>query len=257
MNKTDLHNYQKRAINFALNRPYCALYIDMGLGKTIVTLTLIKRLLEVLETGKTFITAPKRVCYKTWPDEVKKWDHVNDLDYQVIKALSQKHKKGGREKTRWDADIHIVNREIVPWWVNVWEKEKWPYDTVVMDESSSFKQYNGKRFKALKSVRHRMDRVIQLTGTPTSTSLLDLWAQIYMLDCGARLGPTYSYFKQRYFMPIDYEQRHWVPKPGAKDKIYEILSDICLTMRTEDYLDLPGSIDNIIKVDLPSSLHDK
>ncbi len=255
MDRTNFHRYQNRAVNFALRRPYCALWMDMGLGKSVVALTVIKRLFEVIESRKTLIVAPKRVAYNTWPNEIKKWDHLKDLDFQVIKSLSNKD----REVTRWNADVHIINREIIPWWVDTWlEDGEWPYDTVILDESSGFKDPKGKWFKKLKSVRYKMDRVIQLTGTPISTSLLGVWAQAYLLDQGRRLGPTFNYFRQRYFRPIDREERLWVPKQAAKTKIYKLLSDLCLTMKDTDYLELPGQYPpNILTVDISSKLRDK
>jgi SNF2 family DNA or RNA helicase len=250
--ESDMHKYQVRAKNYVLQRDFSALWIDMGLGKTVVCLSVIRDMLNSFDVRKTLIVAPKRVAQKTWPDEIAAWEHTKHLDFQVIKALSTPK----REETRWDAAIHIINRELIPWWVNVWGND-WPYDLVILDEASSFKAPGGVRSKALMSVRHKIDRMVELTGTPTSTGLLDLWAQIFLLDRGERLGKTFSFFKDRYFNPVDRDQRMWVPAEGAKEEIYSLISDICVTMKAEDYLELPGFIRNVIKVELPDSLRKK
>ena len=223
--------------------------MDCGLGKTVITLTAIAELLyDYFEISKVLVIAPLRVAQSTWDEEIKKWDHLKQL--KTSKIL-------GTEKDRLSAlnakaDIYIINRENVVWLTNEC-KSKWPFDMVIIDELSSFKSPRAQRFKALKRVRPLMKRVIGLTGTPAPNGLMDLWSQIYLLDKGERLGKTITGYMEKYFNPDKRNQNiifSYKPKEGAEEAIYKKLSDICVSMKAEDYLKLPEQIDNIIQVNL-------
>lgn len=243
--RDNLHEYQKRAIEFIKTRSSCALWVDMGLGKTVTTLTAVSDLIDQIEALRVLIIAPKRVAITTWPAEIRRWEHTKHLSFAVIDGTPKARKNKLTEPT----DLHIISRDLVPWLVQELGTA-WPYDTVVIDEASSFKSPQAKRFKCLKKVRPYIRRTIELTGTPASNSLLDIWSQIFLIDGGERLGKTYSKYRGSYFNG-DYMGYSWEPKPGAENKIYAKLSDICLTLAAKDYLDLPGRVDNIVPVTLP------
>ena len=243
------HNYQKYAMEFILVHPSAALLLDMGLGKTVITLTAIKELMyERFEIQKVLVIAPLRVARDTWPAEIRKWDHLAGLTYAVAVGTQYERLAALRSK----ADIHIINRENVTWLV---EESGLPfdYDLVVIDELSSFKSYRAKRFKSLLSVRRTVKRIVGLTGTPSSNGLMDLWAQFRLLDLGERLGRYISRYRERYFLP---DKRNaqvvftYKLKPGAEEQIYNAISDITISMKAEDYLDLPPCIHNVVKVAL-------
>ena len=243
------HNYQKYAMEFILMHPSAALLLDMGLGKTVITLTAIKELMyERFEVNKVLVIAPLRVARDTWPAEIRKWNHLAGLTYAVAVGSQAERLAALRSK----ADIHIINRENVTWLV---EESGLPfdYDLVVIDELSSFKSYRAKRFKSLLSVRRTVKRIVGLTGTPSSNGLMDLWAQFRLLDLGERLGRYISRYRERYFLP---DKRNaqvvftYKLKPGAEAEIYKAISDITISMKAEDYLDLPPCIHNVVKVAL-------
>ena len=243
------HNYQKYAMEFILMHPSAALLLDMGLGKTVITLTAIKELMyERFEVNKVLVIAPLRVARDTWPAEIRKWNHLAGLTYAVAVGSQAERLAALRSK----ADIHIINRENVTWLV---EESGLPfdYDMVVIDELSSFKSYRAKRFKSLLSVRRTVKRIVGLTGTPSSNGLMDLWAQFRLLDLGERLGRYISRYRERYFLP---DKRNaqvvftYKLKPGAEAEIYKAISDITISMKAEDYLDLPPCIHNVVKVAL-------
>ena len=232
------HNYQKYAMEFILMHPSAALLLDMGLGKTVITLTAIKELMyERFEVNKVLVIAPLRVARDTWPAEIRKWNHLAGLTYAVAVGSQAERLAALRSK----ADIHIINRENVT------------CDLVVIDELSSFKSYRAKRFKSLLSVRRTVKRIVGLTGTPSSNGLMDLWAQFRLLDLGERLGRYISRYRERYFLP---DKRNaqvvftYKLKPGAEEQIYNAISDITISMKAEDYLDLPPCIHNVVKVAL-------
>lgn len=239
------HAYQDRATRFIIDHRYCALFLDMGLGKTVATLTAIKALKdEYLEIDKTLVIAPKSVARNTWTGESHKWDHLRDLKISVVMGDARKRAKA----LDADADIYVVNRDNVKWLVdryNSMEPARWPFDNVVVDESSSFKSAQSRRWKALRSMCFQIRRMVLLTGTPSPNGLMDLWAQIDLLDYGKRLGRTLTMYRQEYFRPgrhnghVVYE---WVPRPGARERITEAISDICLSMQAEDYLEMPDLI---------------
>jgi SNF2 family DNA or RNA helicase len=243
-----LHEYQERGVDFILNTPKCALFIDLGMGKTLTSLTAIVDLHDQLEVNKVLVVAPLRVANTVWHKEILNWEHTKHLGYSIVT---------GNEKKRIEslfkpADIYIINRENIKWLVDYYGKS-WPFDMVVIDESSSFKSVSAQRFKALRKVLPYIDRLVQLTGTPASNGLLDLYAQIYLLDTGARLGRTMTAYKARFF-ESDYMGYKYTPREQSKEIIYSLLDDIVMTMRAEDYLQLPPRIDINQIVELPEKL---
>ena len=238
------HTYQQRAIDFILDHPKCALFLDMGLGKTVVTLTAVQQLMQdYLEVNRVLVIAPKSVARNTWPSECRKWDHLKGLRVSVIMGTPDQRRKA----VEADADIYVVNRENVKWLVDYCDLDlvRWDFNCVVIDESSSFKNPQAKRYKAIRRMRWKIWRLIELTGTPSPNGLMDLWSQIELLDGGQRLGRTLTTYRTNYFTPgrhnghVVYE---WRPKPGARERIAEQISDICLSMKAEDYLEMPDII---------------
>ena len=205
--------------------------------------------------GRVLVIAPLRVAENVWGAEIQKWDHLNHLT--IAKVLGPEKKRIKALNT--EADLHIINRENVEWLVKLYEKD-WPFDTVIIDELSSFKSNKAKRFRALRKVRPMMKRIIGLTGTPAPNGLIDLWPQLYLLDGGERLGKTITGYRERYFVP-DRRSREVVfsykPRPGAEETIYNKISDICVSMKSEDYLQLPDRIDNTIDVYMPEQAKKK
>lgn len=241
------HDYQQYAKKFILTHPACCLMLDMGLGKTIITLSALWLLaLDSFDIGKILVIAPKRVAESTWPKELAKWEHLTGLSYSLVMGSRKQREDALAEK----ASVYIINRENVVWLV---ENHRWEFDTVVIDELSSFKSNQAQRFKALKKVRPLVQRVIGLTGTPAPNSLLDLWPQMFLLDLGQRLGRFIGAYRERFFLP-DKRNREIIysykPRDGAEDKIYELLSDICISMKAVDFLDMPKKISNCIEVAL-------
>lgn len=247
--RNNLHHYQDRAVSFIKGNPSCALWVDMGLGKTVSVLTAVSDLIEDFEVGRVLVIAPLRVAINTWPSEIERWEHTRHLTYKTVI---------GSPKQRLDilrndkSTIHIINRELVPWLIETMKKEGngWPYDMVVIDEASSFKSAKTKRWKALRKALPAINRLVELTGTPASNGLLDVWAQIFLLDRGERLGKTFTGFRERHFLS-DYMGYNWSLRKNADKQIYEKLEDVCLTLTAEDYLELPERVDNNIPIDLP------
>ncbi|MEW8042555.1 MAG: DEAD/DEAH box helicase [Candidatus Thiodiazotropha endolucinida] len=245
------HNYQQRGVDWILNIARCALWKEMGLGKTVTTLTAITKLMNAMVIRKVLIIAPLRVAQSTWPAEVEKWDHTKHLTYSVV--VGAKHE---RRVALWrDADIDIINYENLQWLIDYFLKlKRWPFDIVVCDESTKLKSFrlrNGsKRAMALAKTIRATDRWVNLTGTPAPQGLIDLWGQTYFLDLGKRLGSTFTAFKNRWFIeaPNGYGV---VPNEIADKEIHERLGDICLSMKAEDYLEMPKLINTTIDIDLP------
>lgn len=242
------HPYQQYAISRVVSDPAVALFLEPGLGKTVITLTAIKELQAYRwEVFRPLVVAPKKVAEATWATEAAKWDHLKDMT--VVPIL-------GNTKQRIKAlyspgNIWVTNRENLPWLVDYCRND-WPFDMVVLDESTSFKNSRAKRFVALKRVRPRIRRMVELTGTPSPNGLPDLYAQIYLLDGGARLGRTLTSFREIY-MSQDYahpgqQYRTYSLLPGADQRIRDAIADICVSMKTEDYLTLPDFIENIVPV---------
>lgn len=250
LSRDDLHTYQRRSVRFLKDTPRCALWQEMGLGKTVATLTALRDLQETFDVDRTLIIAPLRVARATWPAEIERWSHLQGMTYRVLAG----HAAPTRTRLALEdaSGLHIINRELVPWLVKLFQDRRraWPYDAVVIDEASSFKSHRAARFKALRKVLPRVTRLIELTGTPTSNGLLDLWAQVALLDGGERLGRTYTQFRDRYFVP-DYMGYNWTPREGAQEAIEARLSDIVLSMSAADYLDMPPLIINDLPVALP------
>lgn len=244
------HDYQKIAIEKIIDGPAVGLFLEMGLGKTVSALTAIQELLyDYFDVSKVLVIAPLRVTQSTWSGEIEKWDHLQGL--RLSKVLGSEKQR--IEALHQPADIYIINRENTEWLVDYYGR-KWPFDMVVIDELSSFKNPRSKRFRALRKVRPLIKRIVGLTGTPAPNGLIDLWSQIYLLDQGERLGKTLTGYRNRYFDPGRRNQNivfEWIPKPFAEERIYEKISDICVSMKAEDWLQLPGRIDNAIEVELP------
>jgi hypothetical protein len=245
------HAYQDRAIQWIHTHPSCALFLDMGLGKTIITLTALSDMLMTGEATRVLVIAPLRVAQDTWSRELAKWDHLSHLRLSKVLGTEAQRLAG----LQAPADIYVINRENVDWLVSQTPKGKWAFDTVVIDELSSFKSPSSQRFKALKKVLHLVRHLIGLTGTPSPNGLLDLWSQIYLLDMGARLGRKIGEYQQTYFNPglkVHNVTVNWRPKKGAADKVYWLLQDLCLSMHSRDYLTLPERIDVERVVELPT-----
>lgn len=244
------YSYQEYALKFILNSKAAGIFLDCGLGKTVITLTAIAELMHNrFEISKALVIAPLRVAENVWDVEAKKWGHLKHL--RVAKVLGSEKKR--IQALASNADIYVINRENTKWLVDYYKKD-WPFDMLVLDELSSFKSHRAKRFKALRKVRPLCKRVVGLTGTPAPNGLIDLWAQVYLLDSGQRLGKTISGYRERYFLP-DKRNQHVIfsykPKEGAEEAIYKKLSDICISMKNRDYLTLPERMDNILGINLP------
>lgn len=245
------HNYQMYCIQRIVEDPAVGLFLRPGLGKTSITLSAINILRYYRwNVCKALVVAPKKVAEGTWSKEANKWDHLKHL--RVVTVLGSAAKRIQALNT--PADIYVINRENIPWLVDYY-KQAWPFDMVVLDESTSFKNGKSKRFKALKLVRRFMKKVVLLTGTPSSGGLEDLWAQIYLLDEGKRLGKTITQYRQMYF-DCNTHGGHFTEykaKEGAETLVLSAISDICISMKAEDYLGLPACIDH----EIPVMLDDK
>lgn len=246
------HAYQQHCIEQILKVKKLGLFLDMGLGKTVTTLTAVKELkYNRFQVRRVLIIAPKKVAEGTWTKEAAKWDHTKML--RVSPVLGSQTKRIRALNT--PADLYIINRENVVWLVDYY-RNSWPFDMVVVDESSSFKSHSAKRFKALASVGSYIDRLVELTGTPSPNGLDDLWAQVFLLDGGERLGKRYTQFRERYFQPdkrgADGMIYSYEVKPGSEGSILERISDICISMKAEDYLQLPDITYHEIPVELDS-----
>ena len=247
--KYNPHNYQTYAANFILDHPISAIFLDMGLGKSVITLTSIFDLcLDSFRIRKVLVIAPLRVARDTWPMEIEKWDHLKGLTYSVAIGTEQERKLALTKK----ADVYIINRENVDWLVN---KSGLPfdYDMLVIDELSSFKAHDSKRFKALRRVRPKVKHIVGLTGTPSGNGLMDLWAEIGILDMGQRLGRFITHYRNTFFTPDKRNQQivfSYKPLPGAEEEIYRRISDITISMKNTDYLKMPECVLNEILVRL-------
>ena len=241
------HSYQSFCIDYIKDHPIAAVLLDMGLGKTVIALTAIRDLLwDSFEVRKVLIVAPLRVARDTWPAEIQKWDHLKSLRYATAVG-SASERIAALQK---DADLYIINRENVQWLV---EESGLPfdYDMVVIDELSSFKSHQAKRFRSLMKMRPLVKRIVGLTGTPSSNGLMDLWAEFRLLDMGKRLGRYITQYRNRYFMP---DKRNgmviysYKPLPGAEQQIYDAIGDITISMRAKDHLNMPECVMNEVRV---------
>ncbi|MCO7175546.1 SNF2-related protein [Sporolactobacillus kofuensis] len=241
------HDYQKFAIEKVIDRPAVGLFLDMGLGKTAITLTAINDLkYNRFAINKVLVVAPKKVAQATWQKEAQQWDHLKLIRFSTCLGSQTKRVRA----LNTPADIYVINRENIPWLVEYY-RNNWPFDMVVLDESSSFKNHQAKRFKAMRMVRPHIKRIVELTGTPAPNGLMDLWAQVYLLDQGERLGKRITGFRERYFEP-DQRGRDKVysykPKDGGDNAVQKLIGDICVSMKADDYLQLPDLISDQIPV---------
>jgi len=245
--RSDLHSYQLRAVDFIQQRKRCALWLDMGLGKSVTTLTAAADLLDGFAVSRVLVIAPLRVANSVWRQEAALWDHLRHLKVQVCTGTE----KARLSALQSQADVYVINRENVPWLVAQYGK-RWPFDCVVIDEASSFKNASSQRFKALRKTLPDTEYMILLTGTPSPNGLLDLWSQIYLIDFGNTLGRTMTAYKQRFFEQ-DYMGYKFTPRAGSAEKIHALLRPHVLSMSAADYLQLPDRIDLIERVKLPAA----
>ena len=246
--KYNPHNYQAYSTDFIINHKAAGLFLEQGLGKTVITLTAIWILLyDYFDATKVLVIAPLRVARDTWSRECEKWEHLRGLSISKVLGSERERKMALYQK----ADIYVINRENVEWLI---KNKEWDFDTVIIDELSSFKSPSSKRFRALKKVRHKIKRIVGLTGTPAPNGLLDIWSQIYLLDGGERLGRTYSGYRSRYFHPQKYVNggipTDYQINEDAEEKIYEKISDICISMKALEYLKMPECIFNKVPIEL-------
>ena len=241
------HPYQQFAIDRIMGQANVGLFLDMGLGKTVITLTAIEKLIHEWGVVKrVLVIAPKKVAEATWQAEAAKWEHLSGLTFAT--ALGNAAERAAAVEA--GAEITVINRENVVWLVEfLGNRNSWPFDMVVVDESSSFKSPGAKRFKALKRMLPKIHSVVILTGTPAPNGIEDLWSQIYLLDRGERLGRYVTHYRQRYFDHNPW-RHEYVPKPGAFEAVQKRISDICVSMRAEDWLTLPEMIVDDIPVAL-------
>lgn len=250
------HEYQQYAIEYIETHPVSAVLLDMGLGKTSITLTALQDLLfDRFEAHKVLIIAPLRVARNTWPAELQKWDHLQDLAVSVVVGNAEERKAALAKQ----ADLYVINREMVLWLVEQ-SGYRFDFDTVVIDELSSFKNHQSKRFKALMKVRPKAKRIIALTGTPSSNGLMDLWAEFRLLDMGERLGRYITQYRTKYFMPDKRNAQiifNYKPLPGAEEQIYDKISDITISMKAADFLPMPERIESEYPVYLSDEEREK
>ena len=234
-------------IDFINNTPKCAIWAGLGLGKTITTLTAITDLIDSITVNSVLIIAPLRVANSVWHIEAKRWEHTKHLKFSIVTG-NDKERRTALHKS---ADVYVINRENISWLVDLYAK-KWPFDMIVIDESSSFKSASSQRFKSLKKVLSQTSRLVELTGTPSPNGLLDIWSQIYLLDNGQRLGKTMTAYKQRFF-ESDYMGYKFKPVKSADKIIHQLIDDIVISLNVDDYLEMPERIDTVIKVQLPQN----
>ena len=247
--KYNPHNYQTYATEFMIKNPVSAVFLDMGLGKTVVTLTAINEMSrDSFLVSKVLVIAPLRVARDTWPAEIEKWNHLKGLTYAVAVGTEAERRAALLQK----ASVYIINRENLCWLI---EDSGLPFDfdMVVIDELSSFKSHRAKRFKSLLKARPRIKRIVGLTGTPSTNGLMDLWAEFRILDMGERLGRYITHYRMNFFVPDKRNQQmifSYKPRPGAEDAIYRLISDITISMKSADFLKMPECIMNEVEVKL-------
>ena len=253
LNESNLHSYQKACVQHIIANPYCGVFLDMGLGKTVSTLTAINYLMnDYCEINSVLIIAPKRVAESVWQEEAEKWEHLKNLSFSKIVGPKLQRLNA----TRLKADIHIISRDNIAWLCTLYGGQL-PFDMVVIDELSSFKSYKSVRFKAMRTARPYIKRFVGLTGTPAPNGLIDLWPQIYLMDRGDRLEKTITRYREKYFRPertnghIVYSYRLL---SDSEQAIHKKIQDICISMRADDYLEMPMRTDNYINLKMPNSL---
>jgi SNF2 family DNA or RNA helicase len=246
LTRADLHDYQTRAVDAIKTKRRYMLALEMGLGKTSSTLTAVSDLLDEFLAHKVLVVAPLRVALSVWQDEIRTWDHLRHLSITSVLGTERQRLAALQRVT----DIYTINRENLPWLVTHYGK-KWPFDVIVIDESSSFKSASSQRFKALKKVAPECQYMVLLTGTPAPNSLLDIWSQMYLIDFGATLGRTMSGYKQRFFEQQGYGGYTMTIRPGAAETIHKLIEPLAMSMAAADYLDLPDRLDITHRVTLP------
>jgi SNF2 family DNA or RNA helicase len=255
MDKSNLHKYQKVCVEHIISHPFCGVFLDMGLGKTISTLTAIEELkYDYCEIDTVLVIAPKRVAETVWEEEAKKWDHTKHLTFSKIIGTERQRLAALKVK----ADVHIISRDNIAWLCSLYAA-KLPYDMLVIDELSSFKAHQTQRFKSLRLARPWFKRVVGLTGTPAPNGLINLWSQMYLIDRGERLEKTITAYRSRYFRPgasNGYVVYSYKLLSDSERLIQERIKDICISMRAEDYLEMPERIDNFVRVTMPDKLMD-
>lgn len=257
MNESNLHAYQRACVDHIIKTPYCGIFLDMGLGKTVSTLTAINYLMfDYLEVNNVLVIAPKRVAETVWQEEAEQWDHLKHLRFSKIIGTQFQRVKALNEK----ADIYVISRDNIAWLCAFYGGMRLPFDMIVVDELSSFKSYKSQRFKSLKVCQPTFKRFVGLTGTPAPNGLIDLWPQIYLMDRGQRLGKTITNYRSTYFRPgktngnVVYSYNLLA---NSENLIHEKIKDICISMKAEDYIQMPVRTDNFIKLRLPEDLKKK
>ena len=248
MNRSNLHPYQTRAVDFICEKRRCALFLDMGLGKTVSTLTAISDLTSACIIKRTLVIAPLRVANSVWKQEARKWEHLSHLRVNIATGTDKQRRKA----LNAPGDVYVINRENVVWLIQN-SKGKWPFQAVVVDESSSFKSHAAKRFKALKKAIPFSKVVVLLTGTPSPNGLHDLYSQMFLVDGGAALGRGITEYRKRFFN-VDYWGYTWTPKAGSHEKVQELIRPMVLSMRGEDYIQLPERIDIVERIEMPAKV---
>ena len=257
LKKSDLHKYQLVCAEHIINHPYCGLFIDMGLGKTISTLTAIDILMfDYCEVNSVLVVAPKRVAESVWQEEAEKWEHTKHLRFSKIIGTQAQRIAAIKVK----ADIYIISRDNIAWLCALYGGGKLPFDMVVIDELSSFKSYKSERFKAMRGARVYLKRLVGLTGTPAPNGLIDLWPQVYLMDRGERLEKTITRYREKYFRPGRTNGNVVYSYDLLSDSeflIHKKIEDICISMKASDYLEMPMRTDNYIKLRMPEALRKK
>lgn len=255
LTESNLHNYQKACVKHIITHPFCGVFLDMGLGKTVSTLTAINYLMnDYCEINSVLVIAPKRVAESVWQEEAEKWVHLQHLRFSKIIG-TQKQRIAAVMETK--ADVYIISRDNVAWLCALYGGGKLPFDMIVVDELSSFKSYKSVRFKALRGARPYLKRLVGLTGTPAPNGLIDLWPQIYLMDRGDRLEKTISRYREKYFRPGQ-TNGHVVYSynlmSDSEQLIHKKIEDICISMKADDYLEMPMRTDNYIKLRMPDDI---
>lgn len=255
LTENNLHKYQKACVEHIIMHPFCGLFLDLGLGKTISTLTAINYLMfDYCEVNSVLVIAPKRVAESVWQEEAEKWEHTKHLRFSKIIGTAKQRVTAVMETK---ADIYIISRDNIAWLCALYGGGKLPFDMVIIDELSSFKSYKSERFKALRGARPYLKRLVGLTGTPAPNGLIDLWPQIYLMDRGIRLEKTISRYREKYFRPGQTNGHVVYSYDLMNDSEYLIhkkIEDICISMKADDYLEMPLRTDNYIKLRMPEDI---
>lgn len=247
LKRDKLHKYQLAAIDFIKQKKKCALFLDMGLGKTALTLTAVSDFLDDFAVSRVLVIAPLRVANTVWTQEAAKWQHLEHLTFAVCTGSPRERKAALAS----NVDIHVINRENVSWLVDC---VKWRWDMVIVDESTSFKNFNTMRSRALRRVVKYFRYTVLLTGTPSPNSLMDLWAQLYLIDRGERLGRTIGEYRRRFFTQDGFTSYKYEAVADAENDVKSLIKDVCVSMKSADYLELPSKVVVRVAVELPPQM---